>query len=55
MKLYRCTLVNSKGYVEETIWREAESKKECKEGINFFQWPKGDWKIEEVIGEEGFE
>lgn len=42
--LYNCTLINN-GYVQESFYREGESIKDVKEGLNMFTWPDGEWTI----------
>jgi hypothetical protein len=49
--LYRCKLINKKGYVEENFLRDGESIEEVKEGLEIFEWPDGKWDISQVEGE----
>lgn len=53
-RYFFCKLVHN-GYVQESFWREGESKKEIKEELECFQFPKGEWEIleqEELDQEE---
>lgn len=46
-----CKLINN-GYVQESFFREGESKEEVKKGLENFQWPEGEWIITEEYVEE---
>jgi len=45
--MFKCTLVKN-GIVQERFFREGESAKEVKDGLELFQWPKGTWRISAV-------
>jgi hypothetical protein len=49
MNTYLCKLVqtlNGKSVVKKVFYRQGNSEKEVKEGLEMFYWPKGKWQIE---------
>ena len=44
---YLCELVND-GIVQERFYRDGTSREEVKDGLEMFQWPEGEWKIQVV-------
>jgi len=49
MTIYLCELVNE-GIIQERFLRDGKSEVEIKEGLTMFQWPEGEWKIQEKRG-----
>ena len=49
MKTFICKLIHD-GIVKELFYREGKSADTVKEDLEFFQWPKGEWTIEECEG-----
>jgi len=45
--MYFCRFVID-GIVKESFYREGESAKEVKEGLELFYFGKGEWKVEPV-------
>ena len=45
MNTYHCKLVNKKGYVEKSFFREAYNEREVTDYLEMFEWPKGSWEI----------
>lgn len=45
--MFLCKLVDG-DLVLEMFYREGKSQEKVKEGLEMFQWPKGEWTIEEV-------
>jgi len=51
--MYWCVLKDKKGNILESFWREGNSETEVLQGLEMFQWPKGQWFIEsDDMGEE---
>lgn len=46
MALYRCTLIRN-GVVLENFLREGTSKADVYDGLQLFQWPDGEWTVEQ--------
>jgi hypothetical protein len=43
--MYRCKLVNKKGYIEKSFLRSGKSKQDVLESLDMYEWPEGDWVI----------
>ncbi len=45
MKSFRCMLINN-GVIVKQFIRKGKDAISVKTGLEFFQWPKGKWRVE---------
>ncbi len=52
--MYKCTLTNSQGAVEENFYREGKSIAEVLRYLKMMPWPAGNWTVYKLneYGEE---
>jgi len=43
--MYWCKLIDKKGCVKESFWRDANDPTELMDDLESFEWPKGRWVI----------
>jgi hypothetical protein len=48
MKMYKCTLTNSQGAVEENFYREGKSIADIRSYLDMMQWPAGNWTVHKL-------
>lgn len=47
MNLYKCVLIDKKGYQIESFYRYGQDEIDVLNGLELFYWPKGNWVITE--------
>ena len=49
--MYYCKLVKD-GFVVKSLYREGDSEQAVLDGLNMWEWPEGQWKVEKSEGEQ---